>query len=89
MAERGVSFDELAESAGRPGADALTLRRYRAFNAPLRTCRERERARTRRKSDVTPFDWRNFDRMNGIASHRMKRPPLWVLILHPVREILF
>ncbi len=39
--ERGISFDELAEQAGQPDADPLDLLCHLAFNAPLRTRRER------------------------------------------------
>jgi type I restriction enzyme R subunit len=41
LAERGVSFDELAEQAKQPEADPFDLLCYLAFNAPLRTRRER------------------------------------------------
>ena len=39
--ERGVSFDELADVAQRPDADPFDLLCHLAFNAPLRTRRER------------------------------------------------
>ena len=39
--ERGISFDELAEAAGQPDADPFDLLCNVAFNAPLRTRRER------------------------------------------------
>ncbi len=41
LAERGIDFTELAESAGRPEADPFDLLCHLAFNAPLRTRRER------------------------------------------------
>jgi type I restriction enzyme R subunit len=41
LAERGISFDDLAEVAGQPEADPLDLICHFAFNAPLRTRRER------------------------------------------------
>jgi type I restriction enzyme R subunit len=41
LAERGVSFDELAEVAQQPDADPFDLLCHLAFNAPLRTRRER------------------------------------------------
>ncbi len=41
LAERGVSFAELAEAARQPEADPFDLLCYLAFNAPLRTRRER------------------------------------------------
>jgi type I restriction enzyme R subunit len=41
LAERGISFEELAETAGQPDADPLDLLCHLAFNAPLRTRRER------------------------------------------------
>jgi type I restriction enzyme R subunit len=41
LAERGVSFDELAATAQQPEADPFDLLCHFAFNAPLRTRRER------------------------------------------------
>ena len=41
LAERGISFDELAEAAKQPDADPFDLLCHLAFNAPLRTRRER------------------------------------------------
>ena len=41
LTERGISFDELAESSGQPDADPFDLLCHLAFNAPLRTRRER------------------------------------------------
>jgi type I restriction enzyme, R subunit len=50
LAERGISFDELASSANQPDADPFDLLCHIAFNAPLRTRRERaERLREERK----------------------------------------
>jgi type I restriction enzyme R subunit len=43
LAERGIDFDELAEAAGQPDADPFDLLCHIAFNAPLRTRRERAR----------------------------------------------
>jgi type I restriction enzyme R subunit len=43
LAERGIDFDELAESANQPDADPFDLLCHIAFNAPLRTRRERAR----------------------------------------------
>jgi type I restriction enzyme R subunit len=51
LAERGVSFDELATAAGQPEADPFDLLCHFAFNAPLRTRRERaQRLRSERKN---------------------------------------
>jgi type I restriction enzyme R subunit len=41
LAQRGISFDELAETAKQPNADPFDLLCHLAFNAPLRTRRER------------------------------------------------
>ena len=50
LEERGIDFDELAEAAKQPDADTFDLLCHLAFNAPLRTRRERaERLRTERK----------------------------------------
>jgi type I restriction enzyme R subunit len=43
LAERGIEFDRLADEAGQPDADPLDLLCHIAFNAPLRTRRERAR----------------------------------------------
>jgi type I restriction enzyme R subunit len=50
LAERGIDFDELAAAANQPEADPFDLLCHVAFNAPLRTRRERaQRLRTERK----------------------------------------
>lgn len=50
LEERGISFNELAESVGQPEADPFDLLCHLAFNAPLRTRRERaERLKNDRK----------------------------------------
>jgi type I restriction enzyme R subunit len=41
LAERGISFEELASEAKQPDADPFDLLCHLAFNAPLRTRRER------------------------------------------------
>ncbi len=51
LEERGVSFDELASASGHPEADPFDLLCHVAFNAPLRTRRERaDRLRTEQAS---------------------------------------
>lgn len=48
--ERGISFEELADSVGQPEADPFDLLCHLAFNAPLRTRRERaQRLKVERK----------------------------------------
>ncbi|MGX1102568.1 MULTISPECIES: EcoAI/FtnUII family type I restriction enzme subunit R [Bradyrhizobium] len=50
LAERGVGFDELAEQTEQPDADPFDLLCHLAFNAPLRTRRERaQRLKQERK----------------------------------------
>ncbi|MCI0333210.1 MAG: DEAD/DEAH box helicase family protein [Planctomycetes bacterium] len=50
LGERGIDFDQLAEVAGQPDADPFDLLCHVAFDAPLRTRRERaERLRTGRQ----------------------------------------
>ena len=50
LAQCGVSFDELAETTKQPNADPFDLLCHLAFNAPLRTRRERaQRLREERK----------------------------------------
>jgi type I restriction enzyme R subunit len=44
LAERGISFDELAESAKQPDADPFDLLCHVAYSAPIRTRRERAEA---------------------------------------------
>ena len=41
LTERGIDFDTLADAAGQPDADPFDLLCHIAFNAPLRTRRER------------------------------------------------
>jgi type I restriction enzyme, R subunit len=52
LAERGIDFDELATVANQPDADPLDLLCHIAFNAPLRTRRERAQ---RLRSDKKDF----------------------------------
>jgi type I restriction enzyme R subunit len=51
LAERGISFDELAEAAGQPDADPFDLICHLAHNAPLRTRRERAQTLRSEKKD--------------------------------------
>jgi type I restriction enzyme R subunit len=44
LESRGISFDQLAEAVGQPDADPLDLLIHVAFNAPLRSRRERAEA---------------------------------------------
>lgn len=56
LAERGISFDDLAAQAQQPDADPFDLLCHLAFNAPLRTRRERaQRLRTERKDFLARF----------------------------------
>ncbi|MBV9872119.1 MAG: hypothetical protein JO214_16000, partial [Frankiaceae bacterium] len=54
LEERGISFDELAAAAGHPEADPFDLLCHVAFNAPLRT--RRERADRLRKEQTDFFE---------------------------------
>jgi type I restriction enzyme R subunit len=54
LAQRGISFDELAETAKQPNADPFDLLCHLAFNAPLRT--RRERAQRLREEHKDFFD---------------------------------
>jgi type I restriction enzyme R subunit len=49
--DRGIGFEELAAAAGQPDADPLDLLCHVAFNAPLRTRRERAQALRRERKD--------------------------------------
>jgi type I restriction enzyme R subunit len=60
LAERGISFDELAVQSQQPEADPFDLLCHLAFNAPLRTRRERAQ---RLKQDSKDF----FDRYSPEA----------------------
>jgi type I restriction enzyme R subunit len=56
LAERGIDFQELAAATNQPDADPLDLLCHLAFNAPLRTRRERaERLRTECKDFFDKF----------------------------------
>lgn len=56
LADRGVDFDELASAAEQPDADPFDLLCHLAFNAPLRTRRERtQRLKTERKDFFEQF----------------------------------
>ena len=60
LEERGVSFTELAEAAKQPEADPFDLLCHLAFNAPLRTRRERAQKLRESRKDI-------FDRYSGEA----------------------
>ena len=51
LEERGVDFDKLAELAGQPEADPFDLLCHVAFNAPIRTRRERADRLLKDKTD--------------------------------------
>jgi type I restriction enzyme R subunit len=51
LADRGIDFDELACAANQPDADPFDLLCHVAFNAPLRTRRERAQALRSEKKD--------------------------------------
>jgi type I restriction enzyme R subunit len=56
LEERGIDFDHLAETANQPDADPLDLICHLAFNAPLRTRRERaQRLRSERPDFFEQF----------------------------------
>lgn len=56
LEERGIEFDILAQAAGEPDADPLDLICHLAFNAPLRTRRERaQRLRSEKKDFFEQF----------------------------------
>lgn len=51
LADRGIDFDELAATTNQPDADAFDLLCHVAYNAPLRTRRERADRLRREKRD--------------------------------------
>jgi len=56
LAERGIDFSELMEQAGQPDSDPFDLLCHLAFNAPLRTRRERaQRLKSERKDFFERF----------------------------------
>ncbi len=56
LAERGIDFDEVAKAVQQPDADPLDLICHLAFNAPLRTRRERaQRLKTEKKDFFERF----------------------------------
>jgi type I restriction enzyme, R subunit len=56
LEERGIDFNELAATAGNPEADPFDLLCHLAYNAPLRTRRERaERLRTEKRDFFDQF----------------------------------
>jgi type I restriction enzyme R subunit len=52
LAERGIGFEQLAEAAGQPDADPFDLICHLAFNAPLRSRRERAQQLRARRPDL-------------------------------------
>lgn len=69
LEERGIAFDELAAAAAQPDADPFDLLCHVAYNAPLRTRRERAEMLKREKlgglkelaEDITYWQQRYFD----------------------------
>jgi type I restriction enzyme R subunit len=56
LTERGIDFEQLAEQTSQPDADPFDLLCHLAFNAPLRTRRERaQRLRSERKDYFDKF----------------------------------
>jgi type I restriction enzyme R subunit len=55
LEDKGISFEELAKATGRDDADPFDLLCHVAFNAPLRS--RRERAERLRKGRVDFFDY--------------------------------
>ena len=56
LAERGIDFSELMDQAGQPDSDPFDLLCHLAFNAPLRTRRERaQRLKSERKDFFERF----------------------------------
>jgi type I restriction enzyme R subunit len=51
LEQRGIAFDELAQAAGQPDADPFDLLCHLAYNAPLRTRRERAEQLRRNRQD--------------------------------------
>ncbi len=51
LEQRGIDFNEVAATAGRPDADPFDLLCHLAYNAPLRTRRERAERLRREKQD--------------------------------------
>lgn len=51
LADRGINFEHLAQTAGQPDADPFDLLCHVAFNAPLRTRRERADRLKKEKKD--------------------------------------
>lgn len=51
LADRGIDFDDLAQASGQPDADPFDLLCHVAFNAPLRTRRERADRLKKEKKD--------------------------------------
>jgi type I restriction enzyme, R subunit len=57
LEERGISFEELVETTGQPEADPFDLLCHVAFNAPLRSRRERaEQLRKERKDFFARYE---------------------------------
>lgn len=52
LAERGIEFGKLAEAIGRPESDPFDLLCHLAFNAPLKTRRERAQALRAKTQDL-------------------------------------
>ena len=70
LAERGIEFDELADAAKQPDADPFDLLCHVAFNAPLRTRRERA---DRLKKDRKDFFDKYAPEARGILEELLEK----------------
>jgi type I restriction enzyme, R subunit len=80
LRERGIDFEALGEALGQPEADPLDLVCHLAFNAPLRTRRERAEALRSTKPDF--FSQYGGQRPHRTASTTWQQAARLVYILH-------
>jgi len=80
MVERGIDFEALASAAGQPDADPLDLICHLAFNAPLRTRRERAQRLRNEKKDF-------FDRF-GVEARQVLEELLEKYTEHGVAQFV-
>jgi type I restriction enzyme R subunit len=84
LAERGIGFDQLAEHAQQPEADPFDLLCHVAYNAPLRTRRERaQRLKSERKDFFAQFGPEARQILDELRKIRRARQ----CPIHPARRV--
>ena len=87
LGERGISFEELAEQSKQPEADPFDLLCHLAFNAPLRTRRERAQHLRHRRFESLVSTARHAWRFAANCARRCQRAKMAGVMVTPCADI--